>query len=320
METASNGRSQIKRRAIKVISLVVAGLLFLSGVYVTFVAFRLQGNISTIDSPFPDERTRPAPSTDKALRFLILGTDARAGTSGQRADTIMVSTLSADRQKLTTISIPRDSWVEIPGYGMNKINTSVAIGGISLGVQTVEQLLNVRIDHVMSVDMAGFRDLTDTIGGIDVDIDEAFTASNDASRRTFTVGINRLDGIGALALVRERYAFASGDFKRIDNQQRVVQAILKKLSAMDVTTKITTIEPLAVALSKHLSADSGVNLISLSQWAASRPDHTLFTIPTLGSGTGPGGESIVVLDPDALPLVRDSLQRSEFSELERLTQ
>ena len=154
-----------------------------------FLTERYAGNIDRIADVFEDldEDSRPAPATpaqeaaEDPVTFLLVGSDTRGETlDGEdpdgRSDAIMIARFSGDRRHAQLISIPRDSWVDIPGHGKNKINASYAFGGPSLLIQTVEQLTQVRIDHYVAIDFDGIIQVTDDLGGVDVYVAE--TTSN----------------------------------------------------------------------------------------------------------------------------------------------
>ncbi|HLS33458.1 MAG TPA: LCP family protein, partial [Brevibacterium sp.] len=124
-----------------------------------------------------------APSDDRAVNFLLLGTDSRISAGdptmwelgAQRTDAIMLVQLAAHREALTVMSIPRDSWVEIPGHGTHKINAAFSFGGPALTVQTIEALTGVVIDHVAIADFESFATLTDELGGVDITLQQPLT-------------------------------------------------------------------------------------------------------------------------------------------------
>ena len=148
--------------------------------------------------------------------ILLLGSDTRTGAdaalvSGSRADTIMLMHIPADGKGVYIISIMRDTWVDIPGYGTAKVNAALNYGGVSLQVATIENLVGVKIDHVAEIEFEGFKSLVNAIGGVDVQVPFAFTSNV----WTFTPGLMHLNGSGALSFVRERYSFADGDYQRV---------------------------------------------------------------------------------------------------------
>ena len=177
------------------------------------------------------------------MNILVIGSDSRANARKQaatteatgeyqdhRADTLMLVHVPADRRSVHVVSIMRDLYVDIPGYGASKINDSLAVGGIPLAARTVESLMGTRIDHTVMLDFNGFRALTDGLGGIDVNVTVPFQSTHD-TQHVFTPGINHLDGQAALEFVRERYAFVDGDFQRVRNQQTFLRAILARLTS-----------------------------------------------------------------------------------------
>ena len=139
-------------------------------------------------TPAPTPTPTPTPTPDPpptALNILLIGSDSRVndravaasgGTSDQRGDTLVFIHLPADRQSVYGISIMRDLWVDIPGYGADKVNAGLELGGVPLMTQTVESLLGQKIDHTVMVDFQGFAALTDAVGGIDVDVKLPFTS------------------------------------------------------------------------------------------------------------------------------------------------
>ena len=139
----------------------------------------------------------------------------------------MLASVAADRTSAAVVSIPRDSWVTIPGHGQNKINAAYAFGGPSLLTQTVEQLTGVRVNHFAIVDFAGFQALVDSVGGIDVQV--AQTTSDRGV--TFRQGMNHLDGADALVYVRQRHGLPNGDLDRAHREQNALKAWLSKAVA-----------------------------------------------------------------------------------------
>ncbi|WP_166787878.1 LCP family protein [Cryobacterium adonitolivorans] len=278
-------------------------------------------SVEKIPEAFPaDEAARPPVATGvaaSAMNFLLLGSDSRgAGTgsianlSGQRSDTIVIVHVPADRKTLSVMSIPRDSWLAIPGHGEAKINAALSYGGVPLAVQTVEGLLGSRIDHVAVVDFAGFAALTDVLGGVDIDNPIAFEAYH-LEGHTFPQGMQHLNGTEALAFARERYAFADGDFQRVRNQQLLISALLSGLMQKSVLANPATMGGVIEAVSPNLAIDeelSATDLVSLGVELRDvrEGDVTFFTIPTAGTGTSADGQSIVNLDWAALPALQEA--------------
>lgn len=310
-ETAARTARRPKRRRPFLVALIATiGSLVgiatvvavVASIFVGGLARSFDAHTDTITDAFPGG-DRPA-ATRGAENILLIGSDSRAsddpdgdGVSGGRSDVLMLAHVPADRRAVYLMSIMRDSWVEIPGHGRAKMNAAYSWGGVPLTVQTVEQLLDVRVDHVAEIDFAGFEGMTDALGGVTVDSPEAF----DARGHSFAAGPNRLDGDAALAFVRERYSFTDADHTRVRNQQAFMRGIAQGLLSRGTITNPGRIQDFVTATSKHLAVDPGLTfptMVGLG-WSLRdvRPDDLrTFTVPTAGSGTSPDGQSYVTLN------------------------
>jgi LCP family protein required for cell wall assembly len=208
----------------------------------------------------------------------------------------MIARFSADRQHAQVISIPRDSWVDIPGHGKNKINAAYAFGGPPLLIQTVEQLTGVRIDHYAAIGFSGLIDVTDELGGVDVYVAET-TSWGDY---TFTAGANHLDGDAARWYVGQRYDLPGGDFDRVKRQQNYLRSMFSKLFSNGVFTSPGELDSVLRTVTSAVAVDDGLSNTDLLSMAYSlrglKPDTMdFFTAPVLGTGTE-GAASVVYLD------------------------
>lgn len=256
--------------------------------------------------------TKPAPGSPGAesVTFLVGGLDRRsdAPTTGggatedlwvpgaARTDSIMVVHLTSDRKRAYVISIPRDSWVPIPGYGRDKINAAFSYGGPSLYVATVEQLTGLRIDHLAIIDWIGFARLTDALGGVEL----TFSGPTVTRGRTWPAGTHRLTGEEALDYVGERKRIPGGDFGRVNRQQNFLRALMRQLSSASTLTSPSTLADAIGAVTSSVSVDDGFSNTEMIRLALSlrglRPsDVTFLTVPTQGVGRA-GRASIVVYD------------------------
>ncbi|HYS40054.1 MAG TPA: LCP family protein [Pseudonocardiaceae bacterium] len=220
-ETAARRRRRWGWIAVQVSLGLLALLIFGAAGLLWNVTNSVTRSVHTV----PVAALPPAPATTagRPMTVLLLGSDLRVGTdatdgvAGQRADAIMLVRFSPDRSRIDVLSIPRDSWVTIPGKGTAKINASLA-GGPSLVVQTVHALTGIQIDHVMMMDFGGVRDLTTALGGVTVINERATTDPRNGAH--FDAGPLTLSGNRALAFVRQRYGLPNGDFDRIAHQQQ----------------------------------------------------------------------------------------------------
>lgn len=239
---------------------------------------------------------RPAAAAPGTENFLLVGSDSRAGTgnefqsggevAGERSDTTMLAHLDADGST-TLVSFPRDTLVRIPGHGRDKLNAAVTLGGPTLLVQTIENLTDIKIDHYVSIDLAGFRKMTDAVGGVTVCV----TRHPDGSTRNLNdewsqwhgqLGDNHLDGDQALAFVRTRHAL--GDERlRIARQQQFLSKLLDKATSAGVLTNPMRLTELINAVGQSLEVDDGLSdeqMISLAGRLGQLHGVSFVTVPT----------------------------------------
>ncbi|HEY2673568.1 MAG TPA: LCP family protein [Rugosimonospora sp.] len=310
----SGRRRRTRRLLMMVLVLAVAGTI--TGVAAGYlITGHLSGNVRRIDGAFqgidPSQRPAPAPSDDGGQTILAVGldvrsddqttgqaaTDPQASQSGDRSDTIMLVRFDSVRRSAAVVSIPRDSWVDIPGQGTMKINAAYARGGPPLLIRTVEQLTGVRIDHFMVIDFAGFRSVVDALGGVDIQVSQDTT---DLAGNRFQRGTDHLDGRLALAYVRQRHGLPDGDLDRVRRQQSFLRAVFVKASAADPAADPVEAYHLLDAFTQSITVDTGYTDGDLRQLAvdAMKLDGNsiwFLTAPVSGEGME-GDQSVVYLD------------------------
>ena len=295
------------RRIALVLGSLVLLLVLLVGGTVFAVSENLGNNVTRVPDAFVglDEAARPVATN--SLTFLLVGTDTRSdtpttgaagggGVGGDRSDVLMLATVDPSRTSASVVSIPRDSWVDIPGYGMNKVNAAYALGGPSLLIQTVENLTQLRVDHFGVIDFAGFESMVDAVGGIDVHVAEA--TSNIGV--DFEQGLNHLDGAEALAFVRQRYDLADGDLDRAQRQQAVLRALLSKAASGSTFSNPTAFYTLLDAATRSVGVDNtlsngGLRSLAL-EMTGLRPSAVTFVRAPLAGLGREGEQSVVYLD------------------------
>jgi LCP family protein required for cell wall assembly len=248
---------------------------------------------------------RPTQAVTGAMNILLLGSDSRdpSSTTNSRSDTIMLLHLDADHQHAYVISIPRDTWVYVPasadhksGDTMAKINSAYAWGGAPLTVQTVETFTGVHLDHVVLVDFAGFQQVTDALGGVDMNIEKTIKSIH-PPYRTFTKGTQHLSGAEALDYVRQRYQFADGDLSRARHQQQFLQALLDKAVSGGTLANPAKLDAFLQAVTKSVTVDNNFDLVNVAlQLRSLRTSNlTFLASPTAGFGLE-AGQSVVRAD------------------------
>ena len=252
--------------------------------------------------------------------ILLLGSDTRTGAdaalvSGSRADTIMLMHIPADGKGVYIISIMRDTWVNIPGYGTAKVNAALNYGGVSLQVATIENLVGVKIDHVAEIEFEGFKSLVNAIGGVDVQVPFAFTSNV----WTFTPGLMHLNGSGALSFVRERYSFADGDYQRVRNQRAFLRGLYNTMKAKGALNNVASFQSAVESVSGYVRVDQGLNAMQIAQLAApvlTSGDTSMHmtTLPNAGPGWSYDGQSIVLVNQAANAQLANALQHDTMDQ------
>ena len=327
MPVATKKKTGVGRSILIALSIVLV-LALGAGATLGWFFWRLTSTYNnqseTIVDAFPLEETRPVEREDAAQTILLLGSDTRwniddehlEGAQSGRSDTIMVMRIPADRDGIYILSIMRDSWVEIPGYGPSKINAAFAYGGTPLAIETVEDLLDTRIDHVAVVDFTTFKGLTDAVGGVTVNNTRDFNAGG----FHFEQGQITLNGEEALAFVRERKTFLDGDYQRVRNQQAYMKGLLSELLSRDTLTSPARLQQVVEEVSPYIARDEGLNAGYLVSLAPSlhnlRANNIHFlSAPTTGVGTSADGQSIINLDFEKMEEVRLAFEHDTLQDL-----
>lgn len=226
-----------KRRKWAIFFVVLAAtFITLAGVY---IRARLAKVVNVIHQEVETVNLREKEIKDNdSFSVLLLGIDNGAygrGTEVGRSDTMLVVTVNEKLGKTTIVSIPRDSYTEIIGYGTNdKINHAYAFGQEKMSINSVQNMLNLPIDYYVTVDMGGLMGLVDAVGGLDITPVLTFTYEGES----FTEGVDRhVDGEAALRYARMRYDDPEGDMGRQKRQQYVIQKLLEKLLNITSVTR-----------------------------------------------------------------------------------
>jgi LCP family protein required for cell wall assembly len=300
---------------IAVVVIVVLGLCAGLGGFVYYKT--IDGSLFRTD-PFSQlTNGRPPKTVSGVQNILLVGTDradpdAAAGDPSQaRTDTIIVMHIPSSHDRAYLVSIPRDTWVSVPekatdtrcGNRRAKINAAYAWGELPLLIRTVECFTDVRVDHVMQIDFAGFKDVVDALGGIDMPIEASITSIHPPYRQ-FTEGTMHLGGAEALDYVRQRKQFPDGDFARMRHQQLLLKLLLDKAASGETLTNPLKFNNFVNAMSKAVKVDQDFHLLDMAlQFRGLRSnDLTFLTSPYLGT-QDIAGEDVVVSDrPRALAL------------------
>ena len=291
---------------VGVVVLVIAVCGF-GGAYL--YAKNLDKNVARTDPFSAITGGRPAKAVAGAQNILLLGSDSRdpenKAKSGQwRTDTIILMHITASHDHAYLISIPRDLYVYIPksptnanlGNTREKINAAFAWGGLPLMVQTVEGLTGVRIDHVALIDFGGFQQVTDALGGVDMNIEQTITSIH-KPHRVFHKGMQHLNGAQALDYVRQRKQFAQGDFARMKHQQQFLKAIMDKAASTGTLANPAKLNAFLQAATKAMTVDKDMSIVDMAiQFRSLRSNDLTFMVSPNNGSADVNGESVVVSD------------------------
>jgi LCP family protein required for cell wall assembly len=317
--SAPDRRARRRRRTRRVLYgaliLLCAGVLLVAGTgYWAYEHYT--GRVERIPNAFPTNVPKadlPPPSKDGSETFLLVGLDARSDlpTTGknakapewkpgaQRSDTMMLVHIPANHKNAYVVSLPRDSWVSVPGHGKAKLNAAFSWGGPPLLIDTVQRMAKVKIDHLMVIDWSGFKKLTDAVGGVDITVDKTVSRRNGPGG-VWTAGTHHMNGDDALDYVRERYGLPRGDLDRTHRQQNFLRAVLSKMLTGGTFTnplklKRTLDQVTSVVSVDDKLSDSGLRNLVWDMRGVRSKDMVFMNAPVAGFDTIQK-QSVVLLD------------------------
>lgn len=257
------------------------------------------------------EPVQPQPGSGAApINFVLMGSDTLGGERG-RSDVLQLLHISGDRKAAFLMSIPRDSWVDVPGHGKAKVNAAYSWGGPALTVATLEQMFQVPMDHTVIIDFEGFIKVIDALGGVTVN---NRTASSSGGFE-FPKGEITLTGDSALQFVRERKNLPDGDFGRAQRQRDVVMAVVKKLSSRGVLANPGLFNEALAELGPNFTVDEALTNTALVTLALELKDVSgnisSMVLPNLGSAME-GSQSVVRVDWDAVAELQTALRDDDI--------
>jgi LCP family protein required for cell wall assembly len=328
---------------LKAVGLTLAGVLVAGCGAAGWAYWHLNSNIKSVDinSALGDDRpakatptpsaSQEAPLPTEAVNILVLGSDSRSGkenqalgggsSTGARSDTAMVVHIDAGRTTATIVSIPRDTLVTRPSCPLESggstavsygamFNSAYSVGGPVCAVKTVESITDVRMDHYVEIDFSGFAKLVNALGGVTVTTDQDI--DDDDSHLRLKAGTHHLDGRTALALARTRHGIGDGsDLGRIGLQQKLVKALLERISSTSLLTSPAKLYSVADAVTGSLTTDTGLDslteLMSLGESlkGLSADDVKTVTMPVV---TAPSDPNRVVAEEPAASELWESLR------------
>lgn len=218
------------------------------------------------------------PQPKDQINILLMGSDQRPYGGGFRTDVLLLITINEKTKQVSLTSFPRDLYVYIPGWKMERINAAQAHGGFALTADTFEYNFGIRPDHYALINFNGFQALIDTLGGIDVQVAKTLTDERTGyGYYTINPGNVHMNGATALWYVRARYT--TNDFDRTRRQQEVIQGIFNKLLNFDLVSKVPSLyEQFKGTIRSDMSIDEMVKLIPVASQVAQGNNITRYAI------------------------------------------
>jgi LCP family protein required for cell wall assembly len=276
--------------------------------------FYLNGQLSR-RNVLVDYSGRPAAAA--GTNWLITGSDSRQGLTrkeerqlatgrdigGRRSDTTMILHIPGNGGRPTLVSLPRDSYLPIPGYGTNKLNAAYSFGGPKLLAETVQNATGLHIDHYMGIGFGGFVNVVDAVGGVRMCLPGPM--NDPKAGLHLKAGCQVLNGKQALGFVRTRN-FAISDLQREQDQRLFVKALLSKVTSAGTLINPFAVFPAASGAAGSLTVDSGTSLYQLVQVAFALKNPVTTTVPIASAGLAtPAGSAVEWNSAEAHQLFSD---------------
>jgi LCP family protein required for cell wall assembly len=328
--SSGTGRRSGAAIAARVIGAALAVIVLGSSGWGWYLERVAEASVNRSDA-IPTTGNKDTSGQGAAMNLLLVGDDSRDDLSAAQqaqlhafddggslnTDTMMLLHVPADGSRATFVSFPRDSYVQIPGYGWDKLNAAFADGfmnaptslpraqreaaGQQLLVQTISQLTGLQIDHFASVDLLGFFNLSNVVGGVQVNLCQAVNDPYSGAR--FPAGVQTISGADALKFVRQRHGLLRGDLDRVVRQQVFLGGVARKIVSDKMLLNLGKQQQLVQAVAKSLTVDTSLDLMQLAQQMRSvtAGGVTFQTMPIVGDAKDDKGRDILRLaDVDTL--------------------
>ncbi len=272
------------------------------------------------------------PGNQPGQTYLLVGSDSREGltaeerkrlgtgsTAGRRTDTIMIVYVPVGGRP-ALISVPRDSYVPVPGKGRNKINAAYAFGGPELLVQTVESNTGLRVDSYVEIGFGGFVNIIDALGGIEMCPDRAIKDQD--SHLDLPKGCQNMDGATALGYVRMRKADPRGDIGRMERQREMLSAVAKKAASPATVLNPVRYWTLCNAGTQAVTLDEDTSLfgfgrLALAMRSVSNGNGYTLSVPIANDDAQTSAGSAVLWDSDKAKAMFSDLARGDTADLQK---
>jgi polyisoprenyl-teichoic acid--peptidoglycan teichoic acid transferase len=296
-----------KRKWPKVLGIIIFLFLLAGGAYAYSIYHSLNKAVETMHDPIERDKS---PKREEEVKFegqdpfsvLLLGVDERENDKG-RSDSMIVLSVNPEVKSVKMLSIPRDTLTDIIGHGTrDKINHAYAFGGVEMAMDTTEHLLDIPIDYYVQINMEGFEDIVNAVGGVTVQNDINFSSGG----YTFNKGAVTLSGKEALAFTRMRYEDPRGDFGRQMRQREIIQGVINEGASVSSLWKFDDIfDALGDNVKTNLTFEEMVDI--QKHYKDASKDIEQIQIKT-GSGTKIDGIYYYLIPDEELSEIQRTLQ------------
>ncbi|MFC8145880.1 LCP family protein [Streptomyces paradoxus] len=271
-----------RHKGLMIMAWTAAGIVVLGGAGAGYLYFKLNGNLKSVDIDQALGTDRPKKADNGSENILVLGSDTRAGGNKKlgggtddgsaRSDTAMIVHIYKGHKKASVVSIPRDTLIDRPACTDTQgnehpaaqnamFNSAYSTGGAACAVKTVESITDLRMDHYLEVDFAGFQKLIDDLGGVEITTTKSIDDPD--SHLNLKAGTHTLDGKQALGLVRTRHGVGDGsDLGRIQLQQAFIKALVNQIKDVGVFSNPKKLLDLAETATKTVTTDSDLGSVN----------------------------------------------------------
>lgn len=248
--------------------------------------------------PSPDGGDTPPVTPDQRLNVLLLGIDARRGETMARTDTVILASVDPKSKQMTLLSIPRDTRVNIPGHGWDKVNSAAVYGGPELSMKVASDLLGIPVKYYVLTNFSGFKDIVDALGGVTLDVERNMYHEDETDGRSYEInlkkGVQRLNGEKALQYVRYR-DYEMGDIDRTKYQQKFLVALAKEMLQPGTILKLPKLVP---EINRYVKTNLSVNdMLTMASASKSLENGNIVTQTLPGRPMNINGGSYWGVDP-----------------------
>ncbi len=317
-DDTGNRGMRVRRRYLRLIVASAASVLTLvTAASAWAMTSYLSGSLHRVDAG-----TTGTPAAGP-VNILVAGIDTRGGLTARQevelhvgndisdnSDVLMLVHIPANHSRVEVVSLPRDSWVDLPGHGMNKINAAIGVGGPRLMVRTVEQATGLVINDYVEVNFLGFVKVIDALGGVNICL--PYAVDDSYSGLHMSAGEHHVDGVTALEFARDRHSFALSDISRISDQQQLLSSLFTEIEQAGVLANPFKLQRVLSAVASSLTVDTGFNLVALAdELRGLRPSDVTFTTVPLSSidYLTPTGQDAVLWDKPAADALFASIRK-----------